>query len=75
MSSASRARATEPAIESSRRASSGRVAPTTTGGGPYLLKTQMGAGHAGRSARYDAWRDEAEVLAFVLTRTGAVPAP
>ncbi|MEX1177702.1 MAG: S9 family peptidase [Nitriliruptor sp.] len=48
---------------------------TTTGGGPFLLKTQMGAGHAGRSGRYDAWRDEAEVLAFVLTRTGAVPTP
>ncbi|MEX1164672.1 MAG: S9 family peptidase [Nitriliruptor sp.] len=52
-----------------------KLRATTTGGGPYLLKTQMGAGHAGRSGRYDAWRDEAEVLAFVLTRTGAVPAP
>jgi oligopeptidase B len=46
---------------------------TATGGGPVVLKTQMGSGHAGRSGRYDAWRDEAEVLAFVLhhTRTGA----
>jgi oligopeptidase B len=49
-----------------------KLRATTTGGGPFLLKTQMGAGHAGRSGRYDAWRDEAEVLAFVLTRTGAV---
>jgi oligopeptidase B len=49
-----------------------KLRATTTGGGPFLLKTQMGAGHGGRSGRYDAWRDEAEVLAFVLTRTGAV---
>jgi oligopeptidase B len=48
-----------------------KLRATTTGGGPFLLKTEMGAGHAGRSGRYDAWRDEAEVLAFVLTRTGA----
>jgi oligopeptidase B len=49
-----------------------KLRATTTGGGPILLKTQMGAGHGGRSGRYDAWRDEAEVLAFVLSRTGAV---
>jgi oligopeptidase B len=40
------------------------------GGGPILLRTEMGAGHAGRSGRYDAWRDEARVLAFVLDRVG-----
>ena len=34
---------------------------------PTLLKTEMGAGHAGPSGRYDAWRDEAQVLAFLLT--------
>lgn len=34
---------------------------------PMLLKTEMGAGHAGPSGRYDAWRDEAQVLAFLLT--------
>jgi protease II len=27
----------------------------------------LGAGHGGRSGRYHAWRDEARVLAFVLT--------
>jgi oligopeptidase B len=42
-----------------------------TGGGPIVLKTELGAGHAGRSGRYDAWRDEAEVLAFVLAAVGA----
>jgi oligopeptidase B len=31
-----------------------------------LLKTEMGAGHGGPSGRYDAWRDEAFVLAFVV---------
>jgi oligopeptidase B len=38
---------------------------------PLLLKTEMGAGHAGPSGRYDAWRDEALVLAFLLTQLGA----
>jgi oligopeptidase B len=38
----------------------------TTSRGPVLLKTEMGAGHGGKSGRYDAWRDEAEVIAFVL---------
>ena len=33
---------------------------------PLLLKTEMGAGHAGPSGRYDAWRDEARVLTFLL---------
>lgn len=33
---------------------------------PLLLKTEMGAGHAGPSGRYDAWRDEAKVLTFLL---------
>ena len=37
---------------------------------PLLLKTEMGAGHGGRSGRYDAWRDEAFVLAFVLDQLG-----
>ena len=35
------------------------------------LKTEMGAGHGGPSGRYDAWRDEAQVLAFVLNEVGA----
>jgi oligopeptidase B len=57
-----------------------KLRTTATGGGPIVLKTELGAGHAGRSGRYDAWRDEAEVLAFVLAAIGAVavdlrPAP
>jgi oligopeptidase B len=41
-------------------------------GGPFLLKTEMAAGHGGRSGRYDAWREEAMVLAWaVSTAAGA----
>ncbi|TAN32109.1 S9 family peptidase [bacterium] len=38
------------------------------GEGPVLLKTQMGAGHAGPSGRYESWREEAFVFAFVLSQ-------
>ncbi|HZR51471.1 MAG TPA: S9 family peptidase [Streptosporangiaceae bacterium] len=38
----------------------------TANGGPFLLKTEMEAGHAGRSGRYDAWREEALVLAWII---------
>jgi oligopeptidase B len=37
-----------------------------------VLKTDMGAGHGGPSGRYDAWRDEAFVLAFAVDAVGAV---
>jgi oligopeptidase B len=40
-------------------------------GGDYLLKTEMEAGHGGRSGRYDAWHEEAFNLAWVITFTGA----
>ena len=40
-------------------------------GGPFLLKTEMAAGHGGRSGRYDAWREEAFVLAWVTSTVGA----
>ena len=40
-------------------------------GGPFLLKIEMEAGHGGRSGRYDAWSEEALVLAWVIdTATG-----
>ena len=42
----------------------------TSSRGPVILKTEMGAGHGGKSGRYDAWRDEAEVLAFLLDQLG-----
>ncbi len=31
------------------------------------LKTEMGNGHAGPSGRYDAWKEEAEVLSFLVS--------
>ena len=41
-------------------------------GGPFLLKIEMEAGHGGRSGRYDAWLEEALVLAWIIqTATGA----
>jgi oligopeptidase B len=39
----------------------------TAHGGPFLLKTEMVAGHGGRSGRYDAWHEEALVLAWIVT--------
>jgi oligopeptidase B len=39
-------------------------------GGPFLLKTEMEAGHGGRSGRYDSWREEALVLAWIVTTAG-----
>ncbi|HEX9530822.1 MAG TPA: S9 family peptidase [Acidimicrobiales bacterium] len=47
-----------------------RLRDRATGAMPILLKTEMGAGHQGPSGRYDAWRDEAFVLAFVLRALG-----
>ena len=37
-------------------------------GSPVLLQTQMGAGHSGPSGRYESWREEAFVTAFVLSQ-------
>jgi oligopeptidase B len=43
-------------------------------GGPFLLKTEMVAGHGGRSGRYDKWREEALVLAWMVDTAAATPA-
>ncbi len=40
-------------------------------GGPFLLKTEMVAGHGGRSGRYDAWHEEAMVLAWIIATATA----
>ncbi|GAA0814180.1 S9 family peptidase [Spirilliplanes yamanashiensis] len=42
----------------------------TAPGGDYLLKTEMGAGHGGPSGRYDSWKEEAFVVAWILDRVG-----
>jgi oligopeptidase B len=39
-----------------------------------VLKTDLGAGHAGPSGRYDAWRERALVFAWVVDRIGAAAA-
>jgi oligopeptidase B len=48
-----------------------KLRATKADNNPLLLKTEMGAGHQGPSGRYDVWRDEARVQAFVLTSLGA----
>ena len=45
-----------------------RLVRATARGGPFLLKTEMGAGHGGRSGRYDAWREEAFALSWIIER-------
>ncbi len=37
---------------------------------PILLRTEMVAGHGGRTGRYDAWREAAFEIAFVLDQLG-----
>ena len=39
---------------------------------PLLLKTNMGAGHGGRSGRYEQMYEDAEEYAFILTNMGLV---
>ena len=48
-----------------------KLRATKTDDQPLLLKTEMGAGHAGPSGRYDLWRDQAFVMAFVIEALGA----
>ena len=38
---------------------------------PILLKTEMVAGHGGKSGRYDTWRQLSEESAFLLSQIGA----
>ncbi len=45
-------------------------ATTDPASGPLLLWTELGAGHGGPSGRYDSWREEAKILAFVLQVLG-----
>lgn len=41
----------------------------TATGGSFLLKTEMNAGHGGVSGRYEAWREGAFELAWVINKT------
>lgn len=47
-----------------------RLRATAVGRRDFLLKTEMSAGHGGVSGRYQAWRDRAFTLAWVLDRMG-----
>jgi oligopeptidase B len=42
-------------------------------GATVVLRTELGAGHGGPSGRYETWRDEALVYAFVLDALGVDP--
>ena len=50
-----------------------RLRATMTGGGPILLKTQMGAGHGGASGRFDRLTEIAEQFAFAIACAGPTP--
>jgi oligopeptidase B len=52
-----------------------KLRATKTDSNPLLLKTELGAGHAGPSGRYDLWRDQAFALAFVIEAIGAPDRP
>ena len=41
-------------------------------GAEALLRMEMGVGHGGPSGRYDSWREEAFVLAWLLERINAL---
>jgi oligopeptidase B len=47
-----------------------RLRATATGAADVLLKTEMEAGHGGRSGRYDAWRELSFSLAWMLDTLG-----
>ncbi|MEU4390086.1 S9 family peptidase [Kribbella sp. NPDC023855] len=47
-----------------------KLRATATGEVDVLLKTEMEAGHGGRSGRYDAWREVAFTLAWELDTLG-----
>ena len=40
---------------------------------PVLLRMEMGVGHGGPSGRYDSWREEAFMLAWILECLGIAP--
>ncbi len=47
-----------------------KLRASATNHGQILLKTQMGSGHMGPSGRYESWREEAFVMAFVISQLG-----
>ena len=47
-----------------------KMRATKTGSNPLLLKMNMGAGHSGASGRYDAYKEQAFIYAFLLKEFG-----
>src|SRR4030095_2508138 len=47
-----------------------RLRPTMSGGGPVLLRTNMGAGHGGASGRFSRLDEVAIAFAFALWSVG-----
>ena len=47
-----------------------KLRATQTGANPVLFRTNMEAGHGGKSGRFRRYRDQAEYLAFVMNRLG-----
>ncbi|MFT3872065.1 MAG: S9 family peptidase [Nocardioides sp.] len=47
-----------------------KLRATAVGRRDFLLRTEMAAGHGGVSGRYQAWRDRAFALAWMLDRMG-----
>lgn len=45
-----------------------RLRANKTDGNPLLLKINMGAGHGGKSGRWDSLREVAEAFAFIITQ-------
>ncbi len=46
-----------------------KIRSLNTGNRPILFKCEIGAGHGGPSGRYDQWREEAEILVFIIENT------
>ncbi len=49
-----------------------KLRATKTDSNTLLLKTNMGAGHGGKSGRFESLREDAEEQAFILTQLGVV---
>jgi oligopeptidase B len=47
-----------------------KMRATRTDNNMLLLKTNMGAGHGGASGRYDAFKEQAFIFAFILNQLG-----
>jgi len=50
-----------------------RLRERSPSGGPYFMKTNMGAGHGGSAGRFDALKEDALVYAFMLKALGVEP--